>query len=772
MSTSISTEEMKHVKGYAHFIDDVNFSNMLYCGFVRSPSPHALIKKIDFDGVYVLTAKELDKYVTPLELKYSLSDARRITLNYLAKEKVRYVGEPVAAVIASDRYLVEDGLERVSIDYETLTPVTDVGKALEDDVLLYEEWGTNIMANIHFRHGSCERAFNESPVVIERRIETHRQSASPMETRGCVAFFDRGAGLLSVWISNQNPHLHKALLSRILGLPETRIRVIVPDVGGGFGQKGHTYPEDVVVAVASMVTGRPVKWVETRRENLLSGAHSRQQVHSVKIAVKKDGTINALKSKAFIDIGAGILYPHDSIELGHVVIDMLPGPYRLKNYEADVSCVVTNKTPAGAYRGFGHPEATFVRERLLDIIAEELGLEPEEIRLRNLVTEHDLPFVTPTGMVIDSGDPKKTFLKLVENVRASSKLKENSLIGVGYGVGVKGAAPLMMSVTHEWGSSEAASVKLTPDGKIMVFSGVVSMGTKIKSVLAKLAAMELRIRVEDVEVVLGDTHSTPFSTGLWGSRGVVMAGGAVLMACRKLRQKLTKIAAQIFECREEDLVLESGCFYVKDNPTKKITLANIASTVYNKPFLLPSEIDLSLEELAVYDAPNISRKPDNEGRLNAVAAVSTAAAAAIVEIDYETGFVKAIEVHLVENGGTYVNPSDVDDQLTGGIMQGVSGALLEEIRYSEDGTPLTTTFADYMLATSEETPNIKVLKLPAPSPYTPLGLKGVGETGVIPVMAAVVNAVVDALKKKGIRKEILHSYIEPQRIWMAVRNGS
>jgi len=772
MFNGVSSEEMKHIIGYARFIDDISLPNMLYCGFIRSPHPHALIKKIAYDGVNVLTVESLDKYAKPLELNYPLPHTHKITLNYLARRKVRYVGEPVAAVMSSDRYSVIDECENVSVDYEPLTPVPDVEKALKNESLLYEEWGTNVMANIHFQHGSVEKAFNESDLVVEKRIETHRQSASPMEPRGCIAFYDKGEDMLTVWVSNQNPHLHRALLARILGLPETRVRVIVPDVGGGFGQKGHLYPEDVVVAVASMVTGRPVKWVETRRENLLSAAHSRQQMYDVKVAANYDGRITALKAKVNLDLGAGILYPHDSVELAHVVIDMLPGPYRLNNYEADVSCIVTNKTPAGAYRGFGHPEATFVREKLLDIVAEKIGLEPDEIRLRNLVTESDLPYLTSTGMVIDSGDPRKTFANLVENIRPWRKLKENKLFGVGFGVGVKGAAPSMMSVTHEWGSSEAASVKITSDGRVMVFSGVISMGTKIKSELSKLAAKELGVGIEDVEIILGDTHSTPFSLGLWGSRGVVMAGGAVLMAAKKLRKKLMQIAAHIFECREEDLVLESGRFYVRDNPDRSITMENLASIVYNKPYLFPPGFDLSLEEFAVYDAPNISRKPDSEGRINAVAAVSTAAAAALVEVDAETGLVKVLEVFFVENGGNYVNPSNVDDQLTGGIVQGVAGALYEDIKYSDDGTPLTTTFADYLLPTPAETPDIKVVKLQAPSPYTPFGFKGVGETGVIPLMAAIANAVSDALKKIGVRKDILYSYIEPQRIWMTVRDGS
>jgi carbon-monoxide dehydrogenase large subunit len=678
----------------------------------------------------------------------------------------------VAAVLASDRYTIVDECDKVSVDYEILPPVTNIDQALTGENLLYEEWGTNILADLRFQHGSVEKAFKESTLVVEERIETHRQSASPMETRGCIAFYNRGEHMLTVWISNQNPHLHRALLSRILGIPESRIRVIVPDVGGGFGQKGHLYPEDVVVAVASMVTGRPVKWIETRRENLISAAHSRQQVHHVKIGATEDGILTALQVRTFLDIGAGILYPHDSVELAHVVMDILPAPYRLKNYEVRAHCVVTNKTPSGAYRGFGHPEATFVRERILDIVAEKLGLESEEIRLRNLVTASDLPYVTPMGMIIDSGDPKQTFLNLVENTKKWGNLGHKRYVGVGYAVGVKGSVPSLMSPTHEWGSSEAASVKIFPDGKVVVYSGVVSMGTKIKSVLAKIAADELGVREEDVEVVLGDTHSTPFSMGLWGSRGVVMAGGAVVMAARKLRKKLEKVAAHMLECREEDIVVDSSRFYVKDAPERCITLATLASTIYNKPYLFPTEIDLSLEEFGVYDVPNISRKPDSEGRVNAVAAVATAAASAIVELDVETGYVKVLEVIFVENGGNYINPRDVDDQLVGGIMQGLAGSLYEDIKYSEDGTPLTTTLADYLLPTSVEAPHIKITKISSPSPYTPFGAKGLGETGVVPMMAAVANAVSNVLKKIGTRTPILHSNIEPEKIWSAIRNES
>ncbi|MEM4381598.1 MAG: xanthine dehydrogenase family protein molybdopterin-binding subunit [Candidatus Caldarchaeum sp.] len=765
-------EAWKHVSGHGAFIDDISLPHMLECVFVRSAYPHAKIRGIQYppaDGCRaVLTRRELEKYAKPLQLVYPFKNCNQITLNFLADEKVRYVGEPVAAVIADDRYTAHDLAESVDVEYEPLPALSNALYSMETDVLLYDEWRSNLLAKFEQSFGNIDKAYESSKTVVEEKFYVNRQTAAPLETRGCIAYYDQGKNFLTIWVSNQNPHLHRAVLSEVLSIPENRIRVIVPDVGGGFGQKGHTYPEDVVVAAASMHTGRPVKWIETRRENLTSSAHSREQVHFIKMGCTADGLITFIKDEAFLDVGAHLLYPHDYLELAHVVMDMVPGPYKIQNYSVAVNCVVSNKTPSGAYRGFGHPEATFVRERMLDILADECGLEPSELRLRNLISSQDIPYTGPTGLRFDSGDPRHTFEKTLEIAAkqlASSecKLVPNKVVGVGYSVGIKGSVPSMMGVTQRWGSSEAAAVRINPDGRVVVYSGGVSMGTRLRSFLSGVVAHTLGVDPDEVEVVLGDTQATPFGTGLWGSRGAVMCGGAAAHAAEKLKRKVLQMASHLLECSVEDVEIRDGRVFVRDNSGKSLTFAEIAMKAYNEPYLFPEETDVALEAAAVYDPPNISRKPDENGRMNAVAAVSTAAAAVFVELDLETLAVRPVKIVFVENGGRYVDPSNVDDQLVGGIVQGL-GALYEEVVY-QDGIPQTTTLADYLIPTSVEIPSIKLEHIISPSPYTFMGLKGVGETGTIPVMAAVSNAVEDALRRAGFKKRIRASSLAPHKIW-------
>lgn len=773
-------EVKKHVMGCGSFLDDLSVPQMLHCVFVRSTYPHAKIRAVDFSSLNgvasVLTWRELEKYAKPLSLMYPFRKCNQMTLNFLAKDKVRYLGEPVAALVSDDKYEATDLAELINIEYEPLPTVSDSVKAVETDVLLYDEWGSNILAEFSQSFGDVDNALDSSDIVVEEKFQVNRQTAAPIETRGCLAYYDRCRRFLTVWVPNQNPHLHRSVLSQVLDIPENRIHVVVPDMGGGFGQKGHTYPEDVVVAAASMMTGRPVKWVETRRENLTSSAHSREQTHFLKIGATREGVITAMRDEVLLDAGANLLYPHDYLELAHVVMDMLPGPYKIRNYSVNIKCVVTNKSPSGAYRGFGHPEATFVRERVLDILAHECGLTPVEIRMRNLVSARDIPYTAATGLVFDSGDPKQTFSKTVEKtltdpLYSKKESVSSTTVGVGFAVGVKGSVPTMMGVTQKWGSSEAAAVKLTPDGKVVVYSGAVSMGTHLESLLSQVAAATLGVRLEDVEVILGDTVSTPFSTGLWGSRGAVMCGGAVASAAEKLKNKILRIASHLLECNVKDVEIKAGKAFVKDNPEKHLTIADIAMKAYNQPYLFPLDIDVALETMSVYDPPNISRRPDEAGRMNAVAAVSTAAVAAFVKLDVETGSVKPLKLVFVENGGRYVDQSNVDDQLVGGMVQALGGAFFEEAAYSEDGTPLAATLADYLLPTAAEIPVIELEHMPSPSPYTFMGLKGVGETGTIPVMAAVANAVQDALWKAKSTKRVRESLLSPYKIWRLVKHG-
>ncbi|MDJ0272863.1 MAG: xanthine dehydrogenase family protein molybdopterin-binding subunit [Candidatus Caldarchaeum sp.] len=765
----MSKRDVRHLTGRGSFVDDIALPNILRCVFVRSSYPHAFVRGLktpqNTSEAKIFTWSMLSKIVRPFYLSFPFEGCRNLEVSPLANQRVRYVGEPVAAVVAEDLYVAQDAANSVEVEYEPLPRVSDMFSYGDT---LYDGWDNNTMVKFSRKYGDPFGEMERAEVVVEERIATHRVCPAPMETRGVVASYDAGRGFLTVWSPNQNPHMHRTVLSEVLNLPESRIRVISPDIGGGFGQKGHTYAEDVVVAALSILTGRPVKWIEERRENFMAAAQSREQVHLVKIGADKNGRIKSLIDEAYLDLGAYPLIPHSYLELAHVVIDMLPGPYRIENYAAEISLVVTNKTPAGAYRGFGHPEATFVRERALDILAEEIGLDPVTIRKRNLISASDIPYMAATGMIFDSGRPLETFETLVQQAGHHDG-GDCEVVGVGYAVGVKGSVPTMSGVSQRWGSSEAAMVRLSMDGKPVVFSGAVSMGTRLDKLLAKIVSEILSVSEEDVEVVLGDTLSTPFSTGLWGSRGAVMVGGAVAKASTILRRKIQHISSILFECRPEDVILENGKVFVKDAVENGLTLSELAWKVYNNPNMFPQDMDLSLMAEAVYDPPNIWQTPDELGRMNATAAVSTIACAAFVTLDVETFEVKVKKLVLAENGGTYLSPKDVDEQLIGGAIQAYGASLFEEIVYSNEAIPLTTTFSEYLLPTAVETPSVEVIHLVDPSPYTFRGAKGVGETATIPVNAAIANAIQNALKKKGIDVKIDLSITSPSRLWSMVR---
>jgi len=764
-------EGFRHIRGKSVFVGDISLPRMLHCVFIRSSLPHARINNIEKpkdSKIKIFTSDDLKGILNPIEINYNFEGCKRMNLHFMADNYVRFVGEPIAAVLSENMYTAKDYAEIVNVDYEPLPAVTSL---FEEKLRVYPHWSDNEFAKISHSFGDPEGALAESDIVVEEKISTHRLAPSPMEARACIASYDNARNSLTIWVTNQNPYMHRAILSEALRIPENKIRVIVPDVGGGFGLKGHTYPEDIVVAALSIATRRPVKWVETRTENLTSSAHSREQIHHIKVGALKNGVLKVLIDDVYLDIGAYLLVPHNNLELAHVVIDALPGPYRINNFKASVHLRVTNKAPTGAYRGFGHPEATFARERVLDILADECGISPVELRVRNLLTSTDIPYIGPTGMVFDSGDPLKAFQMAVDRISSKNvnKVTGERLVGIGYAVGVKGSVPTMIGVTGKWGASEAAAVKLSLDGKVTVYSGAVSIGTGLETVLSKVVAKELNIPPEEVEVFLGDTAITPFSTGLWGSRGVVMCGGAAGIAAKRLKQKILKLASVLLECSPEDLETSNGRVYVKDDQTTAVTFSEIAVKAYNQPYLFQHE-DTTLEVVALYDPPNISRTKDEYGRFNASAAVSIAVAASIVWLDRETFKIEKIELVFVENGSEYVDFENAEAQLVGGIIQAIGGTVYEEFIYSAEGHPQTATFAEYLLPTSMETPHIEIMHQIGSSPYTYSGLKGLGETGVIPVGAAIINAIEDALKKGGITKRMKNSSASPYKIWFVVRD--
>ncbi|MEM3097041.1 MAG: xanthine dehydrogenase family protein molybdopterin-binding subunit [Nitrososphaerota archaeon] len=769
--SAYSGDQLKHCLGRARFVGDIKMDSMLHCSFVRSPYPHALIRSVMYrSGLTVLTWEKLEKICRPFKVEIPLRDVKPYALHYLANRKVRFVGEPVAAVLSDDFYRLEDFLDEVAVDYEPLPAVTNVMAAQDEDApLLYEEWGDNVAASLSLRVGDVGRAMEDSHLVLDESFSIGRAAPTPLESRAILAHYDSGTRQLTVFTSNQAPHVEKALLSTALGIPESRVRVVTPDVGGAFGQKCLLYPEDVTVCLASMITGRPVKWVENRRENLTAASHAREQHHRIRVGASDEGEILAVSDEIITDIGAGILYPHSSIGTSIVTASMLPGPYKFRNYEARIRCVVTNKCPFGAYRGFGQPEATLVMERVVELIARELGMEAYAVRMVNMVSEADIPFVSVSGTLIESGNPQETLRTLLSQT-GYERLKSQEgggvkIVGVGIACNTETTVPSLTFQTGKWGATEQASVAITPEGSVVVRSGAVSMGTGLATTLAQVAADELGQRIEDVEVRLGDTDSTPFSTGLWGSRGCAMVGTAVQMACRTIKAKVFKIAATLLDANPNDLEMKGDRIQVRGHMDRFVSLKEVARIAYNEPHKLPERMEPGLEMTASYEAPNISRAPDSEGRLNVSGATTNAAHLAVVELDMETGEVRLLAYYVSHDSGVSVNPAIVDGQVLGGLAQSIGSTLYEEIRYSEDGHPLTTTFIDYLIPGAVEMPTVVVFSSERPSPVIPLGVKGVGESGTIAAPAAIVNAVENALLKAGIRPRLTSVPIYPHQIW-------
>lgn len=769
--------------GVGNYIDDVSPKNVSYCAFLRSPYAHAKIKSINVSalksnpkifGVYV--AQDIDRIAKPIKVDIPFPGIKPMYYHYLASTKVRWVGDAVVAVVATDRYSAEDALDSIMVEYEQLPAVVDPEVALKpSSEILYEEWGDNRFMNAKFSNGDIAGAFNNADTVIEERMFVHRYSGVPMETRGCVAQYNPGTQTLTFWSSTQAPHVHKSLLAEALSLSENRVRVIAPDVGGGFGVKLNVYPEDVIVAALSIMLRRPVKWIETRQEHFLASGHARSQTHYVKIALSKNGTIRALSDRIIADLGALTYFPHNVFGTLMVTYSMLPGPYRIQNYQCEIDWVVTNKTPFGAYRGFGQPEATFVMERLVDLAAKELHLDPVEIRKMNMIRKEEFPYVNATGTIYDSGSYIECLDIATELVGYPNfkKLQDHSsergkYLGVGFACNTETTVPTIYGATRRWTAHDPVSVKIQPDGKITVAAGLASIGTSIETALSQIAAEEFGVEVRDVTVMLGDTDTTPYSSGNYGSRSAVVCGAALIGASRRIKEKMFKIASHLLEASIDDLTTEEGRFLVKSNRNKNITLREIARIAYDETFRLPNGMESGLEATYFYEPPNIQNFPDKDGKINVSGTTTNATHAAMVDVDPETGAVKILKYVVVHDCGRIINPVIVNGQVHGGVAQSIGGTIYEEIQYDKDGQLLSSSFIDYLLPTSLDVPDIDVAHLETPSPFMLGGFKGAGEAGTIGVPAAISNAVENALSSFNVK--ITETPIDPNRLWKLIRS--
>ncbi|HEU4371027.1 MAG TPA: xanthine dehydrogenase family protein molybdopterin-binding subunit [Methylomirabilota bacterium] len=766
------TEDPPLLMGRAHFIGDLRLPGLRAVAFLRSPHAHARIVHVDagaalaLSGVdAVVTGADLAPTTRPVRAAMSGAGYKETGWPALATGKVRFAGEPVAAVVAADQYRAEDALEAIRVTYEPLPAVTGAEAALQAGApRVHDELPDNVLFHTHFENGDVERALAAADIRIVETFRHGRCSSVPLEPRGVMAALDPVDGTLTVWASSQSPHLMRSGLAEAIGLPDSRIRVLCPSVGGGFGPKMHLYPEDIVVAQLARRLRRPVRWLEDRRENLLSSAQARDHVNHVELGARKDGTLVALKSTLICDSGAYSVYPVTASLEPLTAAGILPGPYTLPALAYDAYAVATNKCPAGAYRGVGMALGTFVRERLVDMLARRAGLDPADVRRRNLVETGQLPFTTASGLVVDSGDFRQSLERALEaaGYAGARARPRRTPAGTYRGIGVAayteftgmGSDTFRRRGMRQVSGHDAATVRVEPSGEVRGFVSAASQGQGHATTLAQVLADELGVDLGAVTIVEGDTERCPHGSGSFASRSMVVSGGALILAARRVREKIEKIAAHMLEAAPADLTIEGGTIAVRGAPGRTLTVVDVAGLAYRPAGgTLPPGVDPALEATQYYDPPP--------------ATFSNGSHVAVVEVDPETGRVALVRHAVVEDCGRIVNPMIVDGQTHGAVAQGIGNALYEEIAYDDGGQPLTTTFMDYLIPGTMDVPPIDIVHLQTPPAVSVSGFKGMAEGGTIGATAAIANAVADALAPLGI--EVRDLPLTPDRVYRLIK---
>ena len=739
-------EDPRLVTGHGRYVDDVTVPGLLHAAFLRSDVARGRITRLDvtearaLDGVHaVLTAAELNDHVVGPMLPTMFADGSQgvsAPVRPLADGDVRFVGDPIALVVAESRYVAEDACDLVEVDYEPLTAIVDFERAAADtENLVHPELGSNVASTVATRPDpELDLALANAAHVVTETFHQQRQTPTPMETRGIVAHWDAYAGELQVWMSSQNPHEVRRTCARILGVPENRVRAMQQDVGGGFGQKYFMPRDEMTVVLASHFLRRPVKWIEDRRENLLASNHARTDRATVTIGVDADGRIVGARIDHLEDAGA---YANGGTGgAGVFVAMMFPGPYRIPKLGWSTTAVWTNTCGRGAYRGPWMME-TVAREQMMDVVARATGMDPLELRRRNVIGRDELPYATASGMVYDHVSPSETLEQAASIVdydefrrRQVGARDEGRFLGIGLGLYIEPQAGMgALGV-------EAASVRVEPDGTVNVFIGSGSHGQSLETTVAQVVAEHLGVDFDDVVVHQGDTDVTPYAGGTGGSRSGPILSPAARQAALEVRDKAIQIAAHLMEAAPDDLDIEDGTISVKGTPARATTLAEVAATAYQRSDALPPGMEPGLEVVARYKSPPVM--------------YSNACHACTCEVDVVTGQVTLTRYVVSEDCGVMINPMVVEGQIAGGVVQGIGGVLYEHLVYDEDGNPLTTTFLDYLLPTAAEVPAIEYGHVETPA-NTPGGHKGMGEGGAIGSVPAVFNAVADALAPLGVR---------------------
>jgi aerobic carbon-monoxide dehydrogenase large subunit len=767
-------EDPRLITGRATYTDDVSLPGLLYAVVLRSTYAHAKVKKVDVakakkaPGVVAVYtgADVMDKLNTvPCAWNVPNCDLKVPPHPPLAVDEVRYVGDGIALVVAESRAAARDALDLIDVDYDALDAVVDPEKAAQKGApQLHAEVPGNVAFTWKVAGGDAAKAFGEAPVTVEQRILHHRLLPTAMEPRAACASYNPGTGQLTCWVTSQNPHIHRFLLSVMTKLPEHKIRVIAPEVGGGFGSKIPCYADEALVCFASMSLSRPVKWTEDRSENYKVTIHGRDHVEYVAMCGTKDGKITGLRTRVYAGLGgyASTAAPGIPTILHGL---MLSGPYTIPNIEGTVYGVYTTATPVDAYRGAGRPEATFLLERMIDLYAHKIGMDPVEVRRKNLIPQDKFPYTVATGITYDSGNYQGALDKALSildyrkfRAEQAKARKEGRYLGIGVTTYCEicglGPSQVAGAVGFGGGLYDSALVRVYPTGVVRAYIGAKPHGQGEETTFAQIVADEFGVPIESVEVVAGDTETTPQGWGTYGSRTTAVCGSAVQIAAQRVKEKAKKIAAHLLEANEADLEWKAGKFVVKGSPDKGKAFGELA-LMANVAWNLPPGVEPGLEATAFFDPSNFVYPFGTH--------------MCTVQVDVETGEVKILRYVAVDDCGPRINPMIVEGQVHGGVIQGLGEALQEMAVYDDDGQLLTGTMMDYAVPKASQMPTVETAHTVTPSPVNPLGVKGVGETGTIASVPTLVNAVCDALLPLGVTH--IDKPLTPARVWAAIQRA-
>ena len=757
-------EDPRLLTGQGSYVDDMKLPGLLHAVVLRSPHAHATIRSINVSAasrlrgvVAVFTAADIQDLAVqiPTRTNTGADDFNPPRHPVLALDKVCYVGQAVTVVIAEDPYTAADAMEQILVDYEILPAVIDPYQAMEEGaVVVHSDLGSNVSLRTVSAGGDLDAAFAQADHVVRQTYQVQRLAPAPMEPRGVIADYQPEEDLLTVWDSTQHPHEVREHLVHLLGRTEDGVRVVAPNVGGGFGEKASLFPEEVVIPYLAILLGRPIKWIENRQENM-TAFHGRGHSVEVEAAVRSDGTILGIRVSIVADLGAYFFLSTPTVPV--LTSHRLTGPYLTPAMSVEVQGVVTNKPPTGAYRGAGGPEAAFCMERTIDLIALDLGLDPAEVRRRNFIPPDAFPYDTPTGITYDSGEYEAAFDRALElseydswRERSRKQSKDGDfLIGVGLATVVKGSGAKVITLT------EHSRVIVNPAGEVTVHTGVSPHGQGTETTFAQMAADMLGVTPADVQVLHSDTDVLPAGGGTGASRGMIAGGTSLHLVLEEARQKLTAIAAHLLDCSPEDVVLQDGSAFSRRDPQRTVPFTRLAEAAHTEELLPPGQepgLDFS-------GSHSLGKSPYAFG-----------AHVAVVEISRQTGAIKILKYVGVHDSGKIINPMLAEGQVQGAIVQGIGQALLEDMVYSPDGQPLSGSLMDYALPRADNMPDFTLDTLETLSPITPLGLKGIGELPTLAAPAAVANAVMDALSQTGVRH--IDTPLSPEKVWRALNENT